>query len=1076
MKNKYYFLIVLLFLVSNAIFAQAPTTASTNLQFNTIDGNRINYQFTKGDGARRIVIAKEGSAVTAVPVDGVDYTHSTTFGSGEEIASGEYVVYDGIGSSSPILGLTPATTYFIKVFEYNGSGFTTEYLTSSFLEGGQATLSPPTTQASAILFSDVLGTSMTVSWTNGDGSSRILIIRENGTVDTEPVDLTSYSASAGGFGSAIFEIGTSNYVVYGGAGSSVNIRNLNPNTTYHFALFEYNGSIGRLYFRPGATASQLTATSPTLNATNLNFSSIDGNRFNYQFTKGNGARRIVIAKEGSAVTAIPADGTDYTHSTTFGNGDEITTGEFVVYDGTGSSSPISGLTPATTYYIKVFEYNGTGANTFYLTGNDSNTNPPLEGSQVTLSPPTTQASAMLFSDVLGSSMTASWTNGNGVGRILIIRENDAVDTEPVDLTTYNQNAGGFGNAVFEIGTGNYVVYGGAGSSVNIRNLNPNTTYHFALFEYNGNNGRLYLRPGATASQATAPFPTLNATNLNFSSIDGNRFSYQFTKGNGARRIVVAKEGSAVTAIPADGTDYTHSTTFGNGDEITTGEFVVYDGTGSSSPISGLTPATTYYIKVFEYNGTGANTTYLIGNDSTSKPPLEGNQATLSPPTTQASAILFSDVLGSSMTASWTNGNGVGRILIIRENDAVDTEPADLTTYNQNGGGFGNPIYEIGTGNYIVYSDTGSSVNLTNLNPDTTYHFALFEYNGNNGRLYLRPGATASQATAPFPTLNATNLNFSSIDGNRFSYQFTKGNGARRIVVAKEGSAVTAIPADGTDYTHSTTFGNGDEITTGEFVVYDGTGSSSPISGLTPATTYYIKVFEYNGTGANTFYLTGNDSNTNPPLEGNQATLTTPTVQASNISFSNILATSMTVSWTNGDGSGRMLIIRENNPVDTDPTDLTTYSASAGGFGNPTYEIGTDNYIVYSNTGSSVNLTNIDTNTSYQFALFEYNGSNGKVFLRPGATTSTLDVDTFNNSIGVKSWPNPSDSSFNIKVETSNQFDKIEIIVYDVSNKTVHHNKFEPGEEYVFGKELEGGVYIVKLIQAGKIQAVRVVKY
>ena len=429
-----------------------------------------------------------------------------------------------------------------------------------------------------------------------------------------------------------------------------------------------------------------------------------------------------------------------------------------------------------------------------------------------------------------------------------------------------------------------------------------------------------------------------------------------------------------------------------------------------------------------------------------------------------------------MTASWTNGNGVGRILIIRENSAVDTEPADLTTYNQNGGGFGNPIYEIGTGNYIVYSDTGSSVNLTNLNPDTTYHFALFEYNGNNGRLYLRPGATASQATAPFPTLNATNLNFSSIDGNRFSYQFTKGNGARRIVVAKEGSAVTAIPADGTDYTHSTTFGNGDEITTGEFVVYDGTGSSSPISGLTPATTYYIKVFEYNGTGANTFYLTGNDSNTNPPLEGNQATLTTPTVQASNISFSNILATSMTVSWTNGDGSGRMLIIRENNPVDTDPTDLTTYSASAGGFGNPTYEIGTDNYIVYSNTGSSVNLTNIDTNTSYQFALFEYNGSNGKVFLRPGATTSTLDVDTFNNSIGVKSWPNPSDSSFNIKVETSNQFDKIEIIVYDVSNKTVHHNKFEPGEEYVFGKELEGGVYIVKLIQAGKIQAVRVVKY
>ena len=38
------------------------------------------------------------------------------------------------------------------------------------------------------------------------------------------------------------------------------------------------------------------------------------------------------------------------------------------------------------------------------------------------------------------------------------------------------------------------------------------------------------------------------------------------------------------------------------------------------------------------------------------------------------------------------------------------------------------------------------------------------------------------------------------------------------------------------------------------------------------------------------------------------------------------------------------------------------------------------------------------------------------------------------------------------------------------------DKFKPNEDYNFGNELEGGVYIVKISHGGKVRTVRLVKY
>jgi hypothetical protein len=46
----------------------------------------------------------------------------------------------------------------------------------------------------------------------------------------------------------------------------------------------------------------------------------------------------------------------------------------------------------------------------------------------------------------------------------------------------------------------------------------------------------------------------------------------------------------------------------------------------------------------------------------------------------------------------------------------------------------------------------------------------------------------------------------------------------------------------------------------------------------------------------------------------------------------------------------------------------------------------------------------------------------------------------------------------------------------MSNKLIHTKSIKPDQEYNCGKDLEGGVYIVKIEQAGKLKSVRVVKY
>ncbi len=114
-----------------AAFAAEPTNSSTSLTIGTTTCSGAQLNWVIGNGANRIVIAKAGSAVTALPVDGMVYSANATFGSGADLGGGNFVVYDGTSNTTNITGLSPGVTYHFTVVEYNGAAETVNYKTTA---------------------------------------------------------------------------------------------------------------------------------------------------------------------------------------------------------------------------------------------------------------------------------------------------------------------------------------------------------------------------------------------------------------------------------------------------------------------------------------------------------------------------------------------------------------------------------------------------------------------------------------------------------------------------------------------------------------------------------------------------------------------------------------------------------------------------------------------------------------------------------------------------------------------------------------------------------------------------------
>lgn len=116
----------------NTQLATEPSTASSFMSFSSLTSNSMTVSWANGNGARRIVALKASGTPPSVtsPVDATEYTANASFGSGADLGSGWYVVYDGTGSSVNVTNLTLNQQYYCVIFEYNGKDATINYQTS----------------------------------------------------------------------------------------------------------------------------------------------------------------------------------------------------------------------------------------------------------------------------------------------------------------------------------------------------------------------------------------------------------------------------------------------------------------------------------------------------------------------------------------------------------------------------------------------------------------------------------------------------------------------------------------------------------------------------------------------------------------------------------------------------------------------------------------------------------------------------------------------------------------------------------------------------------------------------------
>src|SRR5689334_1849885 len=88
----------LLFATTTWVHATEPTVAPKNLTISNVTCGSATISWSKGDGPFTTILIKEGSAVDAPPTDGTWPTAFSTFGSGSQFGTGNYVCYNDMNA------------------------------------------------------------------------------------------------------------------------------------------------------------------------------------------------------------------------------------------------------------------------------------------------------------------------------------------------------------------------------------------------------------------------------------------------------------------------------------------------------------------------------------------------------------------------------------------------------------------------------------------------------------------------------------------------------------------------------------------------------------------------------------------------------------------------------------------------------------------------------------------------------------------------------------------------------------------------------------------------------------------
>ena len=207
----------------------------------------------------------------------------------------------------------------------------------------------------------------------------------------------------------------------------------------------------------------------------------------------------------------------------------------------------------------------------------------------------------------------------------------------------------------------------------------------------------------------------------------------------------------------------------------------------------------------------------------------------------------------------------------------------------------------------------------------------------------------------------------------------------------------------------------------------------------------------------------------------------PTLAASNLTHSGDGTSTMDVSWTNGNGSSRVVVAKDiTNSTDTYhfsayPIDGEDYVANAE-FGSGD-DLGDGSFVVYDGSGSNVTITGLDPSKVYALRVYEYtknsNNGNNALYLLGNAPEreATLSVTEANLSAFITLYPTITSEKVNVEVLLHTE---VAYTLNDVHGRTLIQNILVQGENTIPVQSLQSGLYLITFTVEGKKMTSRII--
>jgi hypothetical protein len=886
----------------------------------------------------------------------------------------------------------------------------------------------PTTQASGLAVQNIAGNSVNISWTNGNGTSRIVVARQGSPVVDFPQNGVNYTANAQ-FGTAGTNLG-SGFVVFNGGANSATVSGLISGQNYHFAVFEYACSPSDYLVSNAPTLEVTMPSIPTLTVTPNNLTA-------FTTTSGSFTLTDSIWVQGGALTQdvlvnAPAQFQVSLNSNT-GFASSI------------SISQINGNVGPIYVYVRYFPN---------VAGNHSG------NVEFTSAGVTTQTVSVSGSSIQGASNpSTSFNLCDGNYAFGVWEPTEPAGTYPPNMIFQRTNT--IDPTLASLAVENYVEPYNLTAGTRINGLGANGI-SFGNTANAGNLGIAVLSLNTIGrNNITVNWTCGMVAQVTGASPRDYRIRLQYRIGVGPwQNVPGALEYSSLGQV--------------NGDFVNFGPIVLPNDCNDQSLIQ---------LRWFNYQ--------FAANDGGSRPRLRLDNISVSSqsiPSSDVVSVVNSGVeeISSLITGSIINENDGVEIwkFTIRDDAGIgdsDNLPTTITSLsfvpgvNHNAGNLGNVIQSAALFNgsqkiadATIAANVISFNNITGLeiadNSELTLSLRITLNNTgtltDNSTIQLQ--LSASGITTLSGCVSSQMIDFTPItsDANLNRIQVE----ATQILFSQVPSTVFATQAFTVTVRATDVFGNVDfaprQYTLGLGI--EGNGNLSSATGLSDvnATNGVFTWNDLNYDLVETFEIVATDNSTPQPLT--VAALIdalepcfAPSIPSSQLTFTDINPNSLTLNWSNGNGESRLVVARIGNPVNTFPEDGETYQANAA-FGTANTALG-NGFVVFNGSGNTFTLSNLAPSTTYHFAIFEYNCDSEQyltsTFATGNATTATSGLEGLeNNPQALSIFPNPTSGNAYMNVFTTYR-------IYDLSGRLL--GQYGPSN-VIHTEHLMAGVYIIAI--------------